>query len=206
MDTNKNKDNKLSFIYANDILPFAKAQENLTFITGNECINCCGKNHLSIKGLSEILEDGKCISCNKETKVFIPFIARQVIQKYGFGTNEYFKIKQIFVNDCNGQENKMYEKIKYETLFGTMGGAVESIITDELSMLQGFLNGIKNLKQKYDFFDEIDEHLVLSEMIKEALKELKGSCNPSTLDKKAKEYLHDLSLRKRDNIKDNKKQ
>ena len=45
MDTNKNKDNKLSFIYANDILPFAKAQENLTFITGNECINCCGKNH-----------------------------------------------------------------------------------------------------------------------------------------------------------------
>ena len=37
--------------------------------------------------------------------------------------------EQIFVNDCNGQENKMYEKIKYETLFGTMGGAVESIIT-----------------------------------------------------------------------------
>ena len=89
----------LDSIYENEILPFAKAQENLTFITGSECINCCGKNYLSIKGLDNILEDGKCIVCSKETKVFNSFIARQVIQKYGFGINDYFNIKQKFIND-----------------------------------------------------------------------------------------------------------
>ena len=89
----------LDSLYGNEILPFAKAQENLTFITGSECINCCGKNYLSIKGLDNILEDGKCIVCSKETKVFNSFIARQVIQKYGFGINGYFNIKQKFIND-----------------------------------------------------------------------------------------------------------
>ena len=39
----------LDSLYGNEILPFAKAQENLTFITGSECINCCGKNYLSIR-------------------------------------------------------------------------------------------------------------------------------------------------------------
>lgn len=85
--------------YENEILPFAKTQEQPKFIIGSECTNCCGKNYLSIKGLDDILEDGECVVCSSETKVFNSFIARQVIQKYGYRTSVYFEIKQKFIKD-----------------------------------------------------------------------------------------------------------
>ena len=85
--------------------------------------------------------------------------------------------------------------MKANKLIGNMGGTVESLLIDDLSIIKGFLNAVDILKKDYKFHEEIDESEIISLMIRESMKESKGSLNPDTLAKKAKEYLYDLSIK-----------
>lgn len=88
-------------VYKNDTFPYVAAQDKRIrkLLISNECITCCGPNYLAIKELGVIIEDGICISCNTETKVFNTYVARHVLQKYNFSAQDYFKVKDLLIKD-----------------------------------------------------------------------------------------------------------
>jgi hypothetical protein len=67
---------------------------------------------------------------------------------------------------------------------------LEGLLREELLLVNGFLNAIEILKkEKIDCLEDIEEEKLLGLMIKEAMKETKGSINPRCVIEKAKEYL-----------------
>ena len=91
----------LQNVYRSDIFPYVVAQDKRIrkLLISNECIACCTQNYLAIKELSVIIEDGICISCNTETKVFNTYVARRILQKYNFSAQDYFKVKDLLIKD-----------------------------------------------------------------------------------------------------------
>lgn len=92
--------------------------------------------------------------------------------------------------------------MRVNKIIGNMGGTIESLLIDNLSIIQGFLNAIDILKEDYKLYDEINENKIISLMIREAMKKSNGTLNPNILEAKAKGYLYDLSLKTNTEIKD----
>lgn len=101
--------NILDELYKNEILPFAILNPSVKFY---ECLDCVTSNYLGIKIFDKILEVGECSSCGKVKPVFNPYVAKQVILRYGMSDVEYFKIKDQLFEDIN-KDNPVEVEISF---------------------------------------------------------------------------------------------
>lgn len=131
-----------------------------------------------------------------ENQIHIPNLTFDIAKEiFNTSTHEnknfcFHCLKELVIDKSN-----VGTKILADKIIGDMGGTVESLLINELSIIQGFLKAIEILKRDYKFFDEIDQSKIISLMVKEAMQDSKGSLNPIYLGKRAKEYLFDLSIK-----------
>ncbi|WP_323585389.1 hypothetical protein [Aliarcobacter butzleri] len=75
-----------------------------------------------------------------------------------------------------------------EKIIGT-GGTLKDELLDKASIIQGFINALDLLEGNYHNFEEIKEETILSVMVKEAIKQSKGTLNPIYITTEAKSFL-----------------
>lgn len=82
--------------------------------------------------------------------------------------------------------------IKLKYILGT-GGTLNDRITDEMAVLQGIKNAFSILEKENDFLGEIEEKKLTGLIIREVMKQSRGSLNPMFVQKRVNEYLNEYS-------------
>ena len=75
-----------------------------------------------------------------------------------------------------------------EKIIGT-GGTLKDELINEVSMKQGFIKALDLIEGNYHFLEEVEEDTILNVMLKEAMKQSKGTLNPINIRSEAKKYL-----------------